>query len=205
MTETTDSLEARLSGLPASCASLAAHVRRYLQRGMRMMPDGTLCIGPAPWIAPQAYAFWLFSPAAPEWLVPFEQRHAVSIPPDYRAVLLALNGCRVYKLALYGLPPSMQQAQPLLDRSRVQPLDLGAANTSWRTEYKGAVAGLHFGGRAWSAEENIGYFWGADGPEAYREHGEVVGRWPDLASLLAVELARAEALFLERAPGDWRV
>jgi hypothetical protein len=184
MTAASQTVQARLSGLREPLAIIAEHAQRYAHRGTAAELGSTIAIGHQPWRAPEAYAFRLFAPAEAPWLSRFEERHAIRIPKGYREVLLALNGCWAYGLALYGLPPSMQAKPPLLDRRRVQPLDLGAANTFRRLEYSGESSAFHFGSRAWSATEKVGYFWGSDG-------------------LRSAELPKAEALMLERAPKDW--
>jgi hypothetical protein len=193
-------VQARCAELPSFLHALGEHVERYRSQGVVLDPLGTLSVGHQPWRAPLAYAFHLFPAAEPSWLSGFEERHHVTIPAAYREFLLSMNGCWAYSLALYGLTPSLQARVPRLDRKRVQPLDLGQANTGWKFEYRGGNSDFHFGGRDWSREEDVGYFLTREDLVARRRDGEITGRWPDLGSLLADELPRAEALMLAAVP-----
>ena len=193
----------RLRLLPAACAPIVEHAARYTRYCSSIATGETLQIGHAPWVAPEAYAFRLFPVAKKAWFQRFREDTGRPIPSGYRDFLLGANGCSAYGLSLYGLPPSLQRDPPVLDRARPQPLDLGAANRHWAREYQGSGGAFHFGGRAWSREENVGYFWAEGGLRSLRRGGEVAGEWPDLPALLAEELAAAERLQAERTPAEW--
>ena len=193
----------RLKGLGPSWTSLAERAGHYAQYCSAIATDDTLEIGHMPWIGPEAYAFRLFPPAKKAWIERFRQRVGRPIPAGYADFLRIVNGCEACGLSLFGLPPSLQREPPLLDRSRPQPLDLDAANRDWAREYKESGTAFHFGGRPWSHDENIGYFWVDTRIRAIRPRGEVVGEWPDLATLIAAELALVERMQAERTPLEW--
>jgi len=102
--------------------------------------NGAALLSHRPKIGAKAYACVIFPGVTPEVMSRYEKlQHSMGnrrfeIPAVYRHVLLRLNGAWVFHLALYGLPPSMCQDPPLLDRSAHQPLDLGTANLHWRRE-----------------------------------------------------------------------
>jgi hypothetical protein len=111
-------------------------------------------------------------------------------------VLLRLNGATVFRMNLFGLPPTMCQDPPLLDRSARQPLDLGAANSFWRKRYAPRSSQFHFGSSQYSHDENMGYFLNEDGTiDALIRGGRRLWSWASLEPFLAAELARSEALF----------
>lgn len=193
----------RLSAFPPELSGLKEFAERYARFCSSIAPDDTLQIAHQPWVAPQGYALELYPPARKAWFATFRERTGHVIPAAYRGFLLVANGCAAHELSLFGLPPSLQGAAPQLDRSRAQPLDLGAANLHWKRGYAVDAHAFHFGGRAWTTEENIGYFWLERGLQAVRTSGEVVGEWPDLPALLASELPAAERRVAEHTPAEW--
>jgi hypothetical protein len=195
----------RLQEMPPECAALAGHAGRYARFCSSIAIDDTLQIGHTPWRAPEAYTFSLFVPAKKTWFQRFRSRTGRQIPQEYRNFLLGMNGCWAYGLALFGLPPSLQRDPPLMDRSRVQPLDLDAANRYWAREFKAPDDEFHFGGRSWSDAENVGYFWSESGLHSRRKSGEVVGQWGNLSTLLTEELAAAEGRLAQSTPDNWRI
>ncbi|MCB9687065.1 MAG: SMI1/KNR4 family protein [Alphaproteobacteria bacterium] len=87
----------------------------------------------------------LFEPVDDERIDAYEQRHGVIVPRRYRDFLRSTNGATILDLALFGLPPSMQQDPPQLSREGFQPLDLATATRFWRTAYEAAPDALHIG------------------------------------------------------------
>jgi hypothetical protein len=196
----------RLNALPAELATLREHATRSARYCSSIGTDDTLQLGHQPWVAPEAYAVLLFAPAKKAWVAAYKERSGHAIPAGYRDLLLAVNGCSVHDFTLYGLPPSLQGSAPRLDRSRVQPMDLVAANRDWAREYVTEPGQFHFGGRSWTDDENIGYFWSGGRAaviRAVRKSGEVVGEWPDLSALLGDELREVERRSAEETPADW--
>lgn len=198
------SVHQRLGSLPPELEPLEAAVRRHYARGASVRPDGTVQVAPMPWVGPEAFAFVLYPPAPLAWLPAFEHRLGQPIPEAYAAILAALNGCFAFGLALYGLPPSLQEPGSRLDHHVLQPLDLEAANRHWAREYRDAETEFHFGGCSWTATENLGYFITAGGTfRTRRKSGEVLGEWPSIRGLLAEEIPSAEARDRERRPLPW--
>src|SRR5687767_894378 len=199
-------ISTRLDALPPDLGALRESAARSARYCSSIATDDTLQLGHQPWVGPEAYAVRLFTPAKKAWIAAFKERTSRAIPAAYRDLLLAVNGCSVHGLSLYGLPPSMQGSKPLLDRTRVQPFDLATANLSWLREYATDPEQFHFGGRSWTREENIGYFWSsarASVLRAIRKSGEVVGEWRDLPALLTDELAAAEREDAAQTPAEW--
>lgn len=193
----------RLRDLPAGLTPLREHAERYTRYCSSIDLDKTLQIAHQPWAAPEAYAIRLFAPAKKAWFARFRERSGKAIPVPYQEFLLCINGCSLHDLDLFGLPPSMQGRPPVLDRTRSQPLDLGSANRNWIAGYATDTGQFHFGSRAWTEEENVGYFWSEQGLRAVRSSGEVVGEWRDLAGLLADELPVAETVANDGVPAEW--
>ena len=100
----------------------------------------------------------------------------------------------LFELSLFGVPPSMATRPPLLDRSTAWPLDVGTAQTNWRSEYQ--TDDFFIGVGPYARDEHVGYFmWANGGGEALRKNGEQVGQWSDLREFLTSELERAEGLY----------
>jgi hypothetical protein len=184
----------RLSALPRP---LQRHISRYVGLGAEIRADGALTIGPAPWIAPEAVLFLVAGPADQELLAAASRTLPLAIPDTFVEFLRTTNGCFAYDLWLGAVPRTA-----LLDRATLQPPRLDLANRDWRHEYAGVPPrSVHVGGRAWNADENIGYFMMPDGVvEARRKAGEVLGSWANLDAALDEELAAAEVIARRDAP-----
>lgn len=194
-------MEERLGRLPSELQPLVTAVRQHYSRGASIRGDGTVQVASMPWFGPEAFAFVLYPPAHPAWLASFRDRAGQAIPDSYARVLAAVNGCFAFGLALYGLPPSLQERSSRTDHRTLQPLDLEAANRYWAREYHGAEGEFHVGGCSWTATENVGYFLAPGGRwRSRRKEGEVLREWPSLRALLAEELPAAEARDRERRP-----
>src|SRR5262249_34870113 len=127
-------------------------------------------------------------------LAAYGQRSGRPIPEPYAKLLSALNGCFAFDLALYGLPPSLQEGPPRLARGALEPLDLDVANAYWAQQYRDAGQEFHFGGCTLTATENAGYFLTSTGLFRCRsKEGEVLREWPSIRALLTEELPAAEA------------
>lgn len=160
---------------------------------------GVVRISKRPKMGTEAYAVLLFSAIAEETITRYEEIHSVSIPGLYRHVLSATSGAFLFDLSLYGVPPSMAQDPPLLDRSQVWPLDLATANRLWRVGFTQDPDGFHFGGSPWDTHENVGYFLFADGSvRALLKGNQPAGDWASLEEFLEKELERCRLLYPER-------
>ena len=174
-------------------------VRRYLdeQDDLDGSIPGLTQLSRRTSIGPEAFAIRLFQPLAPNVLSRYEEIHSIHIPMQYRRVLEKINGASIFEFELFGIPPSMAQDPPLLDRSQPQPLDLATANQYWKFEFSAPQSGFHFGGAPRSLEENIGYFLGSNSIDAYRKSGELVGSWSNMKAFLSDEIARCERHYEE--------
>ena len=107
---------------------------------------------------------------------------------------------------LFGMAPSMLKQPPLLDRSKLQCLDLSLANGSGGCKYgyKGVEGGFHFGSRHYSASENAGFFLFEDARVlSLLKDGSVVGEWDRFSTFLRDELTAAETLGQSTIPVEW--
>ena len=196
----------RLEALPDDLAILRTYAAKSARYCSSIGTGDILQLGHQPWVGSEAYAVVLFAPAKKAWITAFKERTGCGIPTGYRDALLAVNGCSVHGLTLYGLAPSMQGPVPRPNRSGTEPLDLAMANLTWARGFATDPAQFHFGGRELTDDENSGYFWSEGRPavlRAVRTSGEVVGEWPDLRSLLSDELAAAEQRVEASTPADW--
>jgi hypothetical protein len=198
-----EEIHSRLSVLPPDLTLVRELGTRHARFCSSISTDDTLQLGHQPWVAPEGYAVRLFAPAKKAWFARFRERTGKVIPSSYQTALSVMNGCHIYGLSLFGLPPSKYATTSVLDRTRVQPLDLESANTHWMREYQVEETEFHFGSRSWTVDENIGYFWNKLGCRALRKSGECVGTWRDLPALLASELPEAERLGATATPAVW--
>jgi hypothetical protein len=162
---------------------------------------GALLLSRRPAIGSEAFACVLFPGLPPDAVKQYEETEVTSsvhfhVSPGYKRVLYHLNGASLFGIHLFGLPDTMRQNPPLLNRSVRQPLDLGAANTYWRRPYKADPAQFHFGGGPLSYKENVGYFLNPDeSVEVFRSDGRRIWSWTSIVEFLNHELPRAESLF----------
>jgi hypothetical protein len=118
------------------------------------------------------------------------------VPDRYRSIISRVNGASLFRLNLCGLPPSMCQDPPLLNRSTQQPLDLGTANQHWRKKYSEDPAPFHFGARPYTEKENLAYFLKSNGGVIALLPGCLQLReWPSMEMFLDEELSSAEEKF----------
>lgn len=148
--------------------------------------NGTVMLGRAPQVGPEAYHVLIYPPAPESWLRTLEGTMNVEIPGDLRRILQVMNGCHCFDLSLFGVTASPTEP---LNRREPMALRLAFGLADWAMEY-GRAGSFHFGGAPWIDEENVGYFWGNRGPFSARTNGEVVGEWTGVADLFASEVAR---------------
>ncbi len=178
-------------------------IERFASSEVSLDPaSGALRLSHRPKIGTEAYACLLHPGVGFDLIDRYEriQRARFSdyleIPPLYRNLLTRLNGAYLFDLSLFGIPLSMTQDPPLLNRSALQPLDVGTANENWRLEYGIARPDFHFAAGPHSNTENVGYFLTPDNSvEAYLTHGKRIGRWKTVDAFLAAEIDRAESRF----------
>ncbi len=80
------------------------HIKGYRNLGERKLENGTLLIGKAPHIAPQAWLHSIYPSLAEEQIKELENRMQVEIPIDYKIFLKMCNGLNVFNTTfnLYG-------------------------------------------------------------------------------------------------------
>lgn len=146
-----------------------------------------------PEIAPQKYAIYIFNETPQKFFDRFQAENQIEIPSEYEKFLKELNGCFIFDFDLFGLTPSIYE-KGTLDRTKVQCFDIGSANLHWKREYKNIDFNLfHFGGRAFSDEENIGYFMDLLGNiKSVRKNGEILNEWNNFSTFLKDEIHNAE-------------
>jgi hypothetical protein len=199
-------MQPELTSLLAALDGELARIRQIAERFGDATTDantGAALISHRPAIGAEAFACVLFPGITPDALIRYEAAQRLlhrdfEIPEIYKSVLLRLNGAVVFGMHLFGVPLTMVDAPPLLDRSSCQPLDLGTANTSWRKRYAPRPSQFQFGSAPYSKEENTAHFLNEDGTiEALLPGGRQFSSWSSLESFLSAELARAEAFFDE--------
>jgi hypothetical protein len=166
------------------------------------LQTGAALISHRPQVGTEAFACVIFPGIREEQTISYENiqrsrgNDCFAIPGAYRSIIRRMNGAQLFRLMLYGLPPTMCQTSPLLNRSARQPLDLGTANQFWRKKYSSDPTLFHFGGGPHSPKENVGYFLRSNGSVVallVGEHEE--GEWPSIENFLSHELSRAEEHF----------
>ena len=144
----------------------------------------------------QTFAICLFDPLPESSLAKYETIHGIVVPDAYRQVLNQINGAWMYRLVLFGLPPSMIAEPPLLDRSVVQPMDLATAHRDWRAKYEAEEDEFHFGSSDWTMEKTIGYFVSPTGSVRGLVASEgCVAQWSDFDLFLDDEVKRNKAAY----------
>ncbi len=163
-----------------------------------ILSNGVMSISKRPKIGTEAYALNLFEGVSHDDISKYERIHGLEINPCYRKILLSLSGAFLFQISLFGIPPSMNQFPPRLDRSSPQPHDLATANRIWNFEFKDVDHLFHFGGGPWSHHENVGYFLDAEGKiSAVLKDGTVIKSWDKFGEFLTSELERAEKNYPE--------
>lgn len=181
--------------LPSFLNPLKARARKLITPEATSQ-GGAVSLSPVRWYGYQACLSYLYAPAKRDWIAGFEGRFGAAIPGFYREFLLATNGADILDLRLYGLAPSLQGNPPLLDRSRVQPLDLGSANSTWKAGFLFSGGKFHFGVRP-HRRKFAGFFWNPakDRIETRSRFGFRLGQWSRFEDFLEAELSAAEERF----------
>lgn len=185
-----------LSAFSADLSPIKEQAVRYFDRESKIREDGAAQIFRRPWVAPSNFGLLLFPPADNAWFTEFHRRTNKAIPERYQEILSHVNGCFVYDFSLYGLPKTLYTAG-LLNRKNLQQYDLGAANSMWIRGYKVSKELFYFGGRAYSYDENVGYFLDDDKIMSIRKNGEVINTWMNVSDFLSEEVSICEQKMLE--------
>jgi hypothetical protein len=185
-----DIIKERLDAMPDCFDWLKQLALRYLGKGCRLQ-EGCIRLGRFRKYDHDHFHITIFPPAEPDWLV---ERRSFEVPLDYLKLLSHMNGLRLFEMRLFGFTPSMQGSFPRLDRSRLQCLDLTAANETWTIDMKNAPGGfIYFGSGFYSSKENKEFFMNEAGNiRALLKRGIELGGWPSLWALIAQEGAAEE-------------
>jgi len=197
---------ARLDDLPPELLPVRQAAARYLDFRCSIGTKGNewAAIAHSPWLGVLSHAIRIYPAIKATALAKYEKLSGIKIPAIWRPVLLSVNGLEAFGLNLFGIPASMLNDPPLLNRSIIQCLDISLAQ-AWKYEYKVDPSYFHVGARDYSYDELVGYFITGKGTIlGVRQNGKRVGEWPRLDDLLSEELQAAEKLFLADAPEDWK-
>ena len=99
-------------------------------------------------------------------------------------------------MIIYGLTPSLYNNK-LLDRTMHQCMSLDQANTQWIKEYNVDKKLFYFGSRAYSNEENIGYFLNGKKIQTILENGEIKNEYISIKEFLEEEIKISEEIYLK--------
>jgi hypothetical protein len=169
---------------------------KYFDIDSKLHEDGALRVFRRIWVAPQNFGIILFPPVDINWFFKFQEKTNIIIPQFYQNILLEMNGCYVYDFKLFGLPKSLYTLGQL-DRTKLQQLDLGAANTFWKNEYKTDKGLFMIGGRDYSFHEIVGYFIDEKTIYSIRKNGEVISAWSSFENFFKEEINHAEEMMLD--------
>ena len=117
-------------------------------------------LGAVNWHADSGVAA-IYEPASEEMLAWAEGKLGRELPLEMRVLLAETNGFFLKKVTLYGIPPSLFKAG-VLNRGRLQPLDIITANKFWRIKYQVPLDHLMIGSIQ-GQSENTGIFMRQDG------------------------------------------
>jgi hypothetical protein len=182
-----------IAGLSGDLEALRELALRFGEEG-REVTDDRVALSHRPHIAPHSYALTLYAPLSDATIARYQRIHGINFSAHYLRILEKLNGAHAFQLSLFGVPPSMADDPPRLNRLTSQPFDVATANQDWKLEYSVPREWFHFGGGPHSFEENIGYFLDSYGTiYACRKNGERLRSWTLFSEFLREELRRAEA------------
>ncbi|MES2108972.1 MAG: SMI1/KNR4 family protein [Bacteroidota bacterium] len=167
-------------------------LNRYKTLGEQRLEDGTLLIGRAPHIAPQAWLHSIYPPLTIDDLAGLATAINAEIPEAYRTFLQHYNGLKIFNttFCLYGLRRNSGRSV----NSVWQPFNIIITNTLERP--KGATMNMFFiGGYDWDGsliyiDNNTG--------EVHLCDGETVAstfKWPGFEEMLDAEISRLITLF----------
>ncbi len=169
-------------------------VREYLHSASDAhVLDGCVAAGHDSAVGPQYFNFVAWFPVTEHQIRGYEDTFQFRISAEYRAILTQMNGLAYRRCHLYGIPPSMLAAPPLLDRTRRQPLDIGSANTIWCHGFKAHSQLFHLGSFWYSQAENGALFQTSHGSiVAVLKNGTAVAEWPGYSDLFGWVFRRPE-------------
>jgi hypothetical protein len=123
----------------------------------------------------------------------YEKIHRFYMSENLIEILLYANGFCIMGLNIYGVPDSMAQDPPLLDRSRRAPIDISTGRL-WRSNYAPANEDhFLFASKNVGNDGQMGYFISSTGQVVGRGNGspevaEQTGPWANVTDWLASEI-----------------
>lgn len=182
---------------------ISIQIEKYLNNNSNI-DELVLNVLHRPWIAPLNWGLMLYRGAKAEWFSEYEEMTGKVIPNFYKEFLTNINGAFIYGISLYGLTPSIFE-KGLLNRTRLQCHDLATANNRWNINYKVDQNLFYFGGRHYSDDENVGYFWKNNIILCYRTNGKLLKQWNTFEEMLSEEIEIAEKMMLEEVPKEYTI
>ncbi len=190
----------RIDNLPPELDSIANQARKYLENNSNIN-EFVLNVLHRPWVARLNWGLMLYEVADVNWFDEFTNRTGKEIPKFYKDFLKSINGGFIYDLSLYGLTPSLYNSGQL-NRSILQCHDLTTANNNWIREYEVDPNLFHFGGRSYTYDENVGYFFDKQKILCYRKNGELINEWDTFSKMLSDEIKIVEKKMLDEIPKE---
>jgi hypothetical protein len=190
----------RIENLPPELDSIANQANKYLENNSSIN-ELVLNILHRPWIARLNWGLMLYKGANVNWFIEFTERTGKEIPKFYIDFLKSINGGFIYDISLYGLTPSLYNSGKL-NRSILQCHDLTTANNNWIRGYEVDPNLFHFGGRSYTDDENVGYFFDKQKILCYRKNGELINEWDTFSKMLSDEIKIAEQKMLDEVPKE---
>lgn len=157
--------------------------------------SGALLAGYRPDIGTHAYDVVIYPPQPRSLLDIYQQVNRFSLPGPVVEMLTYVNGCTILGLSIYGVPTSMAQNPPLLNRSLRAPLDISSGR-HWRIGYVNPHEDeVLFASKNVGDNGQVGYFVNAVGLVVGRGNGsaEVEKQsepWDKITDWLASELGQ---------------
>ena len=197
-------LLSKIDSYPDEYLPLKKQAKKYLRNNSSIDDNNTLNIFHQPWVAPFNWGLMLYQGADKNWIEQFEQKTQKTIPGPYKNFLLAINGCFIYEISLYGLTPSIY-LEGTIDRTQLQCHDLTRANTDWIFEYKVDESYFHFGSGTYLYDEKIGYFFEGNKIRSITTDGKLVNKWLEFTDFLSDEISTAEKIMSAEIPGNTKL
>ncbi|PIQ21577.1 MAG: hypothetical protein COW65_08300 [Cytophagales bacterium CG18_big_fil_WC_8_21_14_2_50_42_9] len=199
-----DQIKIQLKDINKKYPSIASQSLKYIENNSNIDDNNNINIFYRPWVGPKNWGIKLFDPIKNSWIKDFQERTNKIIPDFYIDFLKTTNGGFIYDLSLYGLPPSLY-TNGLLSRTIPQSHDLISANNSWIVNYEIEKEHFYFGGRAYTFDENVGYFYKNDEIIIIRKNGETINKWYNFNNFLSDEIDKAEIMMKEEIPDDTKI
>ena len=193
----TDKIRSFLRKIPSKFNPIAQIAESYLKYSSKIESDQSIKIAHNPAEFPEHYGISLYPAAEKSYFKQYLKNFDREIPSIYKEFLQAINGAFILEMQLFGLTPSLYR-HGLLDRTILQCLDVGSANSEWKHEYENiSESEFHFGGRGWTETENLGYFLNTDGRIfVKRKNGLILAQYENFSDFLRPEIEASEKLYL---------